>query len=286
MIEFSKLKFAAYLEELSDDPIKSCRKMSDLGIDTVCLRRVWSTNVCFLTDEAAAILKEALTDNGLKVALICSAIGNVPATSLDSELNHIERAIQICQYFGARSIRVSLGQAVKSDRAVSAIEDWMSAISDMTMKSDIMPVFELRDTYSINTPAGFAALLQKFPRWSAIYDPAALIMHHNIDPFTKYWSLLKNRVSHIDIHDYKIGDSPRPPGHGDAKLDLLLSDAVSSRYRGWYCLEPGLGRRHKEVISKESTFELSLKSFKALLGRIDIGSVGSVSEAPWYKNQK
>ncbi len=286
MIAFSKLKFAAYLEEANDDPIKSCQKIAAAGINAVCLRRIWSTNVCFLTDEAVSILKESLDSNELKVALVCSSIGNVVATSLDPELEHIDRAIQICQFLGAKALRLSIGETVKSDKALSATERWMEAVSDITMKSDIMPVFELRHNYSINTPAGFAALLQKFPRWSAVYDPAALIIHRNLDPFTKYWSLLKNRVSHVDLHDYKIGDGPRPPGHGDAKLDLLLSDAVSSGYNGWYCLEPGLGRRYGEIITKDNTFEHALKSFKALLERIDIGSIGTPPGTPWYKNQK
>jgi sugar phosphate isomerase/epimerase len=286
MIELSKLKLAAYLEEADDDPIKACRKVADLGINAVCLRRVWSTNVCSLNGQAAAILKEALEANNLKVALLCSNIGNVPVTSISTEIEHIDRAIFICQYLDCKILRFSLGKAVKNDRAIDDTEKWMKIVSDMTMKSDIKPVFELNHSYNINTPAGFASALQKFPRWSAIYDPAALIAHRNIDPFVKYWSLLKNRISHIDLHDYKIGNSARPPGHGDGKLDLVISDALSSKYCGWYCLEPGLGRKFGDKITREKTFEYALQCLTALLGRIDIGSVDTSTGTPWYKNQK
>jgi sugar phosphate isomerase/epimerase len=268
-MQLEKLRFATYLEEASDDPQKSCDKIRNYGIKAICLKRTWTSNVCNLSDGACAILRDMLGD--LEVALICSSVGDVPVNTMSHEYEHLDRAISICRYFNCKYLRLSLGRIINSDRAVRDLEKWMGAVSDITLSDDIMPTFELCHNYNVDSPVGFSTLLSKFGRWSIIYDPAALIMHRKLNPFTKYWSLLKDRASHIDIHDYKIGDSPRPPGHGDGKIDLVLGDAIASNFGGWYCLEPGLGRRHGNIITRENTFEHSYKALEMLLSRLDIG---------------
>jgi sugar phosphate isomerase/epimerase len=277
MVDLSKLKLAVYLDEVAEDPHQSCGKLAAQNIKHVCVRNIWSSNICSLADEACEMLRSSIDKSGLSVALVCSNVGDTDVTKMDGEYDKLDRAIDVCKYLGSKHLKVSIGRAVKSDRAARATELWMQAVSDLTLGDDVMPVFELSHTNSIDVPAILAAVLGKHLRWSIIYDPAVLIMHRNIDPFTKYWSLLKNRVSHLDIHDYKIGNSPRPPGHGDAKLDITINDAISSGFRGWYCLEPGLGRRHGDVITKENTFDYSYKALVALLDRIDVG-VGRIQK--------
>lgn len=287
MIDLSSLKLAAYLNEAHDDPIQAIGVLANHGIKSVCIRNMWSTNVCNLPDDTLSNLKEALTANGMNVALVCSMLGEIEATRIGvQDYERLERATNVCQFLGCKHLKLSIGKAERSDKALQAAYNWMEGVSNATLTLDIMPVFELCHNYHIDTPVGFVTALNKYKRWSAIYDPAALVMHRKIDPFTKYWTLLKGRVSHIDIHDYKIGSGPRAPGHGDGKIDLVLSDAITSNFQGWFCLEPGLGRRHGDRVTYEETFSHAFASFKALLDRLSIGGHTVQKSVPWHKAQK
>ena len=169
-------------------------------------------------------------------------------------MNRSGQSIQaVCNYFKCKAIRVSIGQP-GDQKNTKLLDDWMNLVSTKSLSANVAPCFELSLSLPVVEPAAIASLLNKHKRWSIIYDPAVLIMPRKMDPFTRYWSLLKQRVSHLDVHDFLIGKSPKPPGHGDAKLDLTLADAIGSRYRGWYCLEPGMGRRYGSITNKSDVF--------------------------------
>ena len=118
-----------------------------------------------------------------------------------------------------------------------------------------------------------ALLLSRFKRIKLVYDPAQLVAQRKLDPFVKYWSLLKSSVAYIDVHDYQSGGSAKVAGYGDAQLDLTISDALATNFNGWYCIEPGLGKRHGTAQSKEDVFLRALTAFRELLTRTSMQKV-------------
>lgn len=272
-MELSNLKLAAYLDQISEDPINAIDILSEYDINNVILRRAWSKNICKVGDAVCAKIRSSLLKHDLKVILICSDIGHNPANDLMRHEADIDYLLTLAEFFGCQYIRLGIGRHSADPRAMVVHEAWMKVVDKKCMARNIAPCLEISHENLLSSPAEVASILHKYKRWKLIFDPAILIQTRKLDPFTKYWSLLKGRVSHIDIRDFKIGHAPVPPGHGDAKLDLILADAILSNYRGWYCLEPGLGRKHRDISGLDNVFKMSFQAFKSLCKRLDLGAI-------------
>jgi hypothetical protein len=122
-------------------------------------------------------------------------------------------------------------------------------------------------------PAEVAVMLQKRNIWGVHYDPGTIISRRRITPFTRYWTLLKNRIGSLDIHDYVSGVGPKWPGHGQAQLDITVNDAIISGFKGWYCLKPGMGRRYGTMSSRTEIFEHAFKLFKEMFNRLGLDNL-------------
>lgn len=257
-------RLAAYLDEASEDPLGACEVLKQHSFSNVALRHAWSENVCGLQDHACNRLRTALTDAELQVVLVASTLGQVPATDLGTISDEqIRRVFDVTKYFGAKFIRIAAGHTATG--AEKQVSDWMARIEDFAIADVVVPVLELTEDAYLYQPATLAMAMGAHRRWRLLYDPAQLIIRRHLDPFVKYWTLLKRSVALIDLHDYKIGHGFKPPGFGDAKLDLTLRDAITSGYSGWYILEPSLGRRYGDATSKSATFSLAVEGLRHLL---------------------
>jgi len=240
--------------------------MQNNGIRYACLRKAWSRDIYTMPDEALVKVSEILKEHSVEPVLLVTNIGACTVDKLREEAREeLKAALNICSFFKCKAIRVAIGVSPASSRDKAAIEEWMHHVSGACISANVIPTVELSLNMAIAEPAELAHLLNGHKRWSIIYDPAVLIMHRRVDPYIRYWALLKQRVSHLDIHDYSIGKAPKLPGHGDAKLDLTISDAATSNFKGYYCIEPGMGRRQGSMTSKRAIFEAALESFKKLL---------------------
>jgi hypothetical protein len=259
------LRVAAYLEEAGEDPAKSCDTLLSHNIRYVALRQVWTGNICNLPDTACQKLRKILTDKDMTAILIASDLGQVPADSLSviSE-EEIDHAFNLASYFKAPFIRIGIG-TISSGDCISVIDQWMSRITAKAISANITPVLEISNKLHINSPSGLANQLLKHRRWKIIYDPVQLILDKNQDPFVKYWTLLKSSVIAIDVRDLKIGRGFKPVGFGDAKIDYTIRDSLGNNYRGWYLMEPSLGRRHGSALTKQDTFQMALDAFDTIL---------------------
>lgn len=262
-----KLKLCAYLDEAGEDHVEACNNLRSLGIKDVALRQVWHTNILNATDVACGKLKDIL--NGFNVPLLASDLGYSDIhTLLDISDDKIERIFNLAQYFKSKYIRIGWGTGLKRTPDGDAIlAEWQKIIIDYAVKYNVIPVYEVTNQSYIYKSVDLAVEFKELHRWKLQYDPAQLLVKQNIDPFVKYWVLLKNHVGVIDIHDYRIGHGHKPPGFGDAMLSLLLQDATKNGYKGLYVIEPALGRRYNVSLSKKETFAVAVESLEAMLSR-------------------
>lgn len=249
------LKLAAYLDEAGEDPITGCVTLKSARIPYVALRHVWTNNVCNISDQSCQSLKEILKSHDINVLMVASELGLVPSNELKKiPKTTINRAFDIAQYFGAQYIRIFIGISSNDN---GYIEEWMNNITEKSISSNIAPLLELSHGSAVYKPTDVAQLMLKNRRWKLLYDPAQLIIKQAQDPFVKYWTLLKQFVGVIDIHDFKIGHGHKPAGFGDAKIQQTLND---STFNGWYFVEPGLGRKHGSALTRSDTFKLALEA--------------------------
>lgn len=263
----SNFKIASYLDEAGEDPANGCDTLVRHGIHYAVLRHTWGgKNICDCNDIAHKKIKGILSDKGVSIVSISSNLGAVPAGQLqtisDDTLN---KAFDIAAYYGAESIRFFAGTKMQDDM-LPVINDWLYKISQLSIQNNMVPMLEITDDAHVREPANVANMLSKHRRWKVLYDPVQIIIKRKLDPFIRYWSLLKGNVAAIDVRDYVVGKGFKPPGFGDAKIKEVLEDAANSNFNGWLFLEPNLGRRYGSANSKSETFDLAVEGLQYIIG--------------------
>lgn len=261
----AEMKLAAYLEEAGEDPAVGCQNLAANNIRYVVLKHVWNGNICDISDTGHQKLHKLLEDNDLTVIAIASEIGRVEATQVNRiSAPTFQKAFDVAQYYKAPYVRFYAGTKTRDD-AVSSVKDWMQKISEESLKRNIVPLLEITSDSHHYQASQAATLLAGFKRWRLLYDPVQFILKQNQDPFTRYWTLLKGFAAAIDIRDYKIGRGFKPCGYGDSKIALTITNTIAERYDGWYFLEPTLGRKYGQALTRQDTFNLALEALDAVL---------------------
>jgi sugar phosphate isomerase/epimerase len=124
-----------------------------------------------------------------------------------------------------------------------------------------MPVLEIDPDALHFDVAEVRSLLDAQPGIQLIYDPALLILRRVQDPVT-YWQALRRRIALVDLHDYQIGQSFRPIGHGDCGWERVRQELLKAKDL-WLLLEPGLGRLYGSVGTRAQTFAMAIEALGA-----------------------
>lgn len=262
-----KFKIAAYLEDAGEDPLSACQCMKEIGINYAVIRHVWTSNIKDLSDSGCVKLRRIMSDNDITPVAIIPNIGDVPANALTAiDSASIDRTFALAEYFHVPMIGFTCGNQApaKSD---PQIEWWLQTISSKCIAANLLPLIEITPKSQISTAAELAILLSKFPRIKLLYDPAQLIIRQNIDPFIKYWTLLKQYIAAIDVRDYKIGRGFKPVGFGDTHITRTINDAIRTNYNGWLFFEPSLGRKHGTAQTKGDVFKAAFATLKHALNQ-------------------
>lgn len=267
----NQIKLAAYLDQASLDPEISAKTIKESGVSHVVLRRAWGKDISKSPDQSCSKIRAILIDNDITPILLSTDIGYTDANTLMRYTEDIDRAITIAKFYNIKHIRFGIGLESTDPRGRVVHEAWMKTINNKCLKNNIMPCLEVSYQFIYTKPAEIASVLYKNKQWGLIYDPTVLIQMKKIQPFTKYWSLLKDRVTHFDIRDHKTGRGPAYPGQGDAQLDLTISDAILSGFDGWFCLEHGLGRKVGNISGLAQIYNSAKDRFEQMLDRLDLG---------------
>lgn len=259
-----RLKLAAYLDEAGEDLVSACKTLSDLKFNYVVLRHAWGGNICDVNDQVCARLRRTLADHNLSVVALVGDLGKVDVTQLNrTPKDKIDRLFNLASYFQAGMVRVHAGVKSKAvDEA--AVNNWMQMITDRCLAGGLVPLYEVTDESVYREPAEVAKLLSAFKRWKLLYDPVQLIIQQNQNPFSRYWTLLRNVTAAVDLRDFKIGYGYKPVGYGDARMKLTVQEGLVGNYKGWYFFEPSLGRKYGSAVTKEDTFKLALEALENL----------------------
>lgn len=270
-MDINTLKLAAYLDEAGEEPDAACRALRLHNIHYVALRHTWTDNICKISDVGHQRLSKIIAKNDITVIMIASELGRIDVQRLpsisDSDIDHV---INVAKYYRALYVRIFAGidtskTAIATHDYTDTVKVWMNRIAEKCAVNNITPILEIiPDAYDYKAP-DVAQLLIDSPTWRLLYDPVSIVMKHNIDPFTRYWTLLKQYTVGIDIRDIKIGKGFKPPGFGDSRIDMTIRDALDCDYRGWFFLEPTLGRRYNQSVTKSDTFKFAVEGLNIIL---------------------
>jgi len=264
-MERNTLKLAAYLDEVGEEPEKGCKTLNETGIFYAALRHVWTGNICGTSEVGHQRLSKILSDYNITIIMIASELGKVDSQQLARiSDDQIDDVINICKYYKAPMLRVFAGEE-NPNISSEEIGIWVKRVGEKCFFNGITPLLELTPKAQIHNAPEVAQLLVDNRQWRLLYDPVSLILKQNIDPFIRYWTLLKRYTAAIDIRDMKIGKGFKPPGFGDSRINMTINDALKSKFDGWFIMEPSLGRRHGSAVTKSDTFKFALEGLDYIL---------------------
>lgn len=273
---------SAFGDEISDDVHEQLSVLRGMGIGFLEVRGAWGKNVLHLSDEEAAMLKQACAAEQIAISAIGSPVGKSPITQpLAAEMKNLARIFAIAEAVGTRLVRVfsfyppAAGEAGWSDAAV--VEESITRLSKMTeaaAAAGMQLVLENEHGIVGDTVVRCIQLLNAVnsPSLAFAWDPANFVHVGERASVTDGWDALGPRTRHVHIKDYCMAtDEVLPAGEGDGQIEMLLSQLANANYAGFLALEP-----HLVLAGKNSGFSgpegmaRAAGALRGLLGKVGV----------------
>ena len=268
-MDINDLKICAYLDEAGEEPLSALECLSRHGIYNVILRNAWTGNICNASDNGHKKLVDLLKQYKVKVICIASELGKVPVSQLNNiSEEDINKVVNICHYYNCNQLRVFVGEEEDGVNNYNAdiINKWVHLVTSKCVKNNIKCLYEITSRSVIFDTIAVVRFM-KANNISLIYDAAGILMKYKMNPFIKYWPLVKQFTAIIDVRDMKIGQGFKPVGYGDTNIDFTIRDALDTKYNGWFAIEHTLGRKHGSAVGVSQTFEHSVEALNKVLGK-------------------
>jgi sugar phosphate isomerase/epimerase len=250
-------KLTGFADEASRDIDLQIRATKDLGWAAISARMVGNANIHDMPEEDFRAAADKLDAAGITVPEFGSAIGNWGkkiSSDFSITLAEIERAIPRMKRLGTPMIRIMSyaqepwGADQNEQERIRRLREIVKRFAD----EGLTAVHE-----NCMNWGGFSAehslrLVDEVPGLKLVFDtgnPVFQLDRAQPEPFPwqdplDFWLKVKDHVAHIHIKDCinPVAADVEPeytmPGHGQAKLREILTDAHKSGYKGWIAIEP------------------------------------------------
>lgn len=267
VIMFDDLRVAAYLNEAGDSLPESVATFADCGLHYTVLGNMWLGNIADVNDGVCANIRSALNSVNVSTIALNTNVGNVPVMDLAKIAKpDVERVFNRCRFFNSQFVKFGSGfsTSLLGSAGDYAVEYWWDLLSALASDYDVVPLIEITNSGYSSDCVTLIKLLEKYKSIKLLYNPSALILDRNVDPFLKYWVLLSKFVALVNLRDFKVGVGFKPVGFGDAKLKAVVSDSLNSGGSHWFCLQPNLGSRFGSLSGRSSVFKSSVKALDSI----------------------
>ena len=269
---------SAFADEIDPEPQTQVDVLKSCGIRHIEFRSIHKTNVLALNDLQVREFKSLLDKHGFKLSAIGSPIGKtVIDQPFDVELKRLARAIELCQMFGTRNIRIFSYYLTEG----GDWDDWRRQVMDrmweklkIAEKAGVRLIHENEHRIYGDSPQRVSDLLHtvseqlKSPCFGAAYDPANFVFC-GYDPW-EGWLASRDYLLHLHIKDWKAGERHgRLAGEGDGQIERVMTDAVAGGYDGFATLEPHLiGGGPTGGVTGKELFPKAVQAFRDILNRV------------------
>src|SRR5262245_25989056 len=238
---------SAFADEISPDPQEQVNVLKACGIRHIEFRSILKTNVLSLTDLQIREFKSLLDREGFKLSAVASPVGKVRIDEpFEPHLDRFRRAVELCQLFGTRNVRVfSYYPPENFDGNWAPWRDEVFRRTSECLKvaeqAGVRLLHENEHRIYGDSPERVRDLMTRFagPLFPSVYD-AANYVFCGYDPLVG-WELTKEHTAHFHIKDWKRGgEHGVPAGEGDGRWEVVMALAVSRSFDGFATLEPHL----------------------------------------------
>ena len=250
-------KLTGFADEASRDIDLQIRATKDLGWAAISTRMVGNANIHDMPEEDFLAAADKLAAAGIIVPEFGSAIGNWGkkiSSDFSITLAEIERAIPRMKRLGTPMIRI-MSYAQEPWGADQNEQERFRRLREIVKRFADAGLTAVHE--NCMNWGGFSAehslrLVEEVPGLKLVFDtgnPVFQLDRAQPEPFPwqdplDFWLKVKDHVAHIHIKDCinPVAADVEPeytmPGHGQAKLREILTDAHKSGYKGWIAIEP------------------------------------------------
>lgn len=247
------------------------------GIRHIEFRNVWDKSVETLDDNEMKKAKQLLDNRGFRISAIGSGLGKIGVhDDFDAHLKRCARYIEVAKYFETDRLRIFSFYIPKSDSPRDhrdAVMERMRAMVDMAEREGVVLAHENeRDIYG-EKPLECRDLLDTMasPSFRAIFDFANFVQA-GVRPLADGWELLKNDIDYFHIKDARLSDGKvTPAGEGDGDVRAILTEKLSSGWKGVLSLEPHLKHAGRAGgYTGPEAFKVAVAALKKILDEIGV----------------
>lgn len=250
-------KLTGFADEASRDIDLQILATKDLGWAAISTRMVGNANIHDMPEEDFLAAADKLAAAGIIVPEFGSAIGNWGkkiSSDFSITLAEIERAIPRMKRLGTPMIRI-MSYAQEPWGADQNEQERFRRLREIVKRFADEGLTAVHE--NCMNWGGFSAehslrLVEEVPGLKLVFDtgnPVFQLDRAQPEPFPwqdplDFWLKVKDHVAHIHIKDCinPVAADVEPeytmPGHGQAKLREILTDAHKSGYKGWIAIEP------------------------------------------------
>ncbi len=241
---------SAFADEISPDPQKQIEVLQQCGVSHIEFRSILQTNVLALSDLQIREFKALLDKHGFGLSAIGSPIGKIRIDEpLEPHLAKLQRAIDLCQVFGTRNIRIFSYYPPEQGGDWAplrpAVIERLVAECQLAARAGVRLIHENEHRIYGDSPERvkdlLATLRAQFDAATigAVYDPANYVFC-GYDPW-EGWQATRQWTVHFHIKDWIKGEEHGcVAGAGQGRIPEVLAEAVAMNYDGFATLEPHL----------------------------------------------
>lgn len=256
-------------DEAGENIERQIKAHKELGWNHIEVRNVDGKNLTDVDEAKFEQISEKLDEAKMQVCCFASQIANWArkiSGSFDLDLEELKRAIPRMHRLGTKYIRIMS----------YANDNW----SDDEWKKEVME--RLRKLAQIAAEGGVILAHENCSGWGGQNSETALDIIETVNsPNLKFlldtgnrpygegtvWNVyqkVKDYIVHVHIKDYEGEEGNRFvfPGEGDAQVEKIIRDLLSSGYEGGFSIEPHMAsiiHLKKKAESSEAAYRLYLE---------------------------
>ncbi len=270
----------AFGDEIADDLETQLQALNDLKIPCLELRAAWGVNVLNLSDEQVARVRALCEEYGVTVSALGSPIGKSPIEApIETEVENLRRVIEIGRQLGTENIRIFSfhppgdSDSVDYDSYVDSTIERIGRLVEVAEAEGVMLLLENEKGIVGDTLERCVKLVDALEseRLVFLWDPANFVQVGEARLTERGWPLLRDRVGYVHIKDCTLDGTVKAAGEGDGQVPELLTELVSSGYKGMLALEPHLAMAgHSSGFSGPDGMAYAVKALRAVMR--DVGA--------------
>ena len=279
------MTLGAITDEISTDLEHALDVMLDYDARAVELRGVWGENILALTAEQQERARQAVQSRGMQVVSIAGPLykcelyadgsggpGPPDAAEHAHQLELLEQAIQLCDFFGSKIIRTFAfwRRGPLTDGVFEDIVRAMAPAVRRAEQTDLALGLENEHACYLGSGAEAARLLQRFdtPALRAIWDPGNAYFTGEI-PYPDGYAAVREYIIHLHVKDAVTdADGKRkwaPVSAGEIDYRGQLGDLAKDGFSGVLSLETHCRAPDGD---REAPSRQSLAALRQLMGEL------------------